>query len=84
MARIIDVAREAGVSRTTVSRYINKNIELPTATGARIDAAIKRLNYRPNLLAKSLSTGRSDLIGGRKSTRLNSSQIGRASCRERV
>ena len=63
MARIIDVAREAGVSRTTVSRYINKNIELPTATGARIDAAIKRLNYRPNLLAKSLSTGRSDLIG---------------------
>lgn len=63
MARIIDVAREAGVSRTTVSRYINKNIELPAATGARIDAAIKRLNYRPNLLAKSLSTGRSDLIG---------------------
>ena len=63
MAGIIDVAREAGVSRTTVSRYINKHIELPAATGDRIDAAIKRLNYRPNLLAKSLSTGRSDLIG---------------------
>jgi LacI family transcriptional regulator len=60
---IHDVAQDAGVSPTTVSRYLNNRIELPPATSARIDAAIKRFNYRPNLLAKRLSTGKSEAIG---------------------
>jgi LacI family transcriptional regulator len=60
---IHDVAQDAGVSPTTVSRYLNNRIELPPATSARIDAAIKRFNYRPNLLAKRLSTGKSEAVG---------------------
>lgn len=63
MATIHDVAQDAGVSPTTVSRYLNNRIELPPATSARIDAAIARFDYRPNLLAKRLSTGRSEAIG---------------------
>ena len=63
MATIHDVAQSAGVSPTTVSRYLNNRIELPAPTAARIDAAIAELDYRPNLLAKRLSTGRSEAIG---------------------
>lgn len=63
MANIHDVAQSAGVSPTTVSRYLNNRIELPAPTAARIDAAISELDYRPNLLAKRLSTGKSEAIG---------------------
>jgi LacI family transcriptional regulator len=63
MATIHDVAQHAGVSPTTVSRYLNNRIELPAATSARIDAAIRKLDYRPNILAKRLSTGRTEAIG---------------------
>ncbi len=63
MATIQDVAVSAGVSKTTVSRYLNNSIELPAATIARIDAAIAKHDYRPNLLARRLSTGKTDAIG---------------------
>ncbi len=63
MATIRNVAQTAGVSTTTVSRYLNKRIELPAATIARIDAAIAKHDYRPNLLARRLSTGRTEAIG---------------------
>ncbi|GGF41207.1 cytochrome-c peroxidase [Youhaiella tibetensis] len=63
MATIHDVAEDAGVSPTTVSRYLNNRIELPAATAARIDASIAKLDYRPNLLAKRLSTGKTEAIG---------------------
>ncbi|MDR3476302.1 MAG: LacI family DNA-binding transcriptional regulator [Devosia sp.] len=63
MATIHDVALSAGVSPTTVSRYVNNRIDLPAPTAARIDAAIAALDYRPNLLAKRLSTGKSEAIG---------------------
>jgi LacI family transcriptional regulator len=63
VATMQDVAQSAGVSKTTVSRYLNKSIELPPATVARIDAAIARHDYRPNLLARRLSTGKTDAIG---------------------
>ncbi|WP_252822492.1 LacI family DNA-binding transcriptional regulator [Mesorhizobium liriopis] len=57
-----EVAQEAGVSPTTVSRYLNHRIELPKPTAARIDEAILRLRYRPNPLARRLSTGRTETI----------------------
>lgn len=63
MATIRDVAQAAGVSVTTVSRHLNKRIALPAPTVSRIDAAIAKLDYRPNVLARRLSTGRTDAIG---------------------
>ncbi|MBS3848044.1 LacI family DNA-binding transcriptional regulator [Devosia sp. J2-20] len=63
MPTLSDVASAAGVSPTTVSRHLNNSIVLPQATRDRIDAAIARLDYRPNLLAKRLSTGRAEAIG---------------------
>lgn len=63
MATLSDVAEEAGVSPTAVSRYLNNRIELPQSTRDRIDKAIAKLNYRPNLMAKRLSTGRTEAIG---------------------
>lgn len=62
MATIHDVAQDAGVSPTTVSRYLNHRIELPASTAGRIDAAIAKLDYRPNLLAKRLSTGKTEAV----------------------
>lgn len=63
MATLSDVAIEAGVSPTAVSRYLNNRIALPQETRDRIDLAIAKLKYRPNLLAKRLSTGRTEAIG---------------------
>jgi len=62
MATLSDVAAEAGVSPTAVSRYLNNRIELPQATRDRIDAAIAKLGYRPNVLARRLSTGKAEAI----------------------
>jgi len=62
MATIHDVAASAGVSATTVSRYLNHRLDLPAPTVARIESAIAELDYRPNLLAKRLSTGRSEAV----------------------
>jgi len=63
VTRLIDVAGRAGVSVATVSRHLNGHIQLPAATVARIAAAIRELDYRPNPHARSLSRGRSDMIG---------------------
>lgn len=58
-----DVARAAGLSPATVSRFLNGSLNLPPETAERINAAITALNYRPNPHARSLSRGRSDTIG---------------------
>lgn len=58
-----DVARTAGVSVATVSRLLNGSLELPADTKARIEDAIRQLNYVPNPHARRLSRGRSDTIG---------------------
>lgn len=63
MATLNDVARLAGVSPAAVSRHLNRRIVLPPETRKRIDAAVEALNYRPNLLAKRLSTGRTEAVG---------------------
>lgn len=54
MATISDVAREAGVSRTTVSRYLNGQLNDSSDKAQRIARAIAELRYHPNLLARSL------------------------------
>src|SRR5688572_23392751 len=60
-----DVARVAGVSQTTVSFVINDTpgANIPQDTRERVMAAVKELNYRPNAMARSLSSRRSHTIG---------------------
>lgn len=60
---IHDVARQSGVSYQTVSRVINNHPSVAVTTRARVQQAIEQLNYRPSLLAKSLVTRRSGLLG---------------------
>ncbi len=63
MSTIKDVAEYAGVSKTLVSRYINKQSGVGAETGERIAEAIQKLNYRPNALARSLIQRRTYCIG---------------------
>jgi len=63
MATIEDVAKRAGVSTMTVSRFINESGYVGEKTRARILEAINELNYRTNLIAKSLVTKRTKTLG---------------------
>ncbi|QPC84983.1 LacI family DNA-binding transcriptional regulator [Phototrophicus methaneseepsis] len=58
-----DVAKEAGVSRKTVSRVINANGYVSEATRQRVEAVVRKLGYRPNLVARTLASARSTVIG---------------------
>ncbi|MGQ4386249.1 LacI family DNA-binding transcriptional regulator [Streptomyces sp. SAS_270] len=60
---IHDVAREAGVSRGTVSRVLNGGHYVSPAAQEAVNAAIHRTGYVVNRHARSLITGRSDSIG---------------------
>ncbi|WP_158280513.1 LacI family DNA-binding transcriptional regulator [Lacticaseibacillus chiayiensis] len=61
---ITDVAEKAGVSKATISRYLNGRFEhMSAATKAHIAAVIAELNYTPSPQASSLKTNRSHLIG---------------------
>ncbi len=57
-----DVAREAGVSQSAVSRAFRPGASVAPATRARIYEAAKRVGYRPNALAEALITRRSHLV----------------------
>jgi LacI family transcriptional regulator len=62
-ATIRDVAREAGVSVTTVSRVLNDSGPVKSATRQRIRDVARRLHFTPNTAARSLSTRRTNTIG---------------------
>lgn len=63
-ATIADVAREAGVSKATVSRFLNHRDKLLTRDIAtRVEVAIAALAYSPSPMAQALKRGRSRLIG---------------------
>ena len=62
MATIEDVAARAGVSRMTVSRVINKKGYVSAEARERVEAAVKELNYKPNILAKALVTKRTSIL----------------------
>ena len=61
--RMSDVAKLAGVSTMTVSRVLNENANVLDETRQRVFAAVERLGYRRNELARSLRERRSRQIG---------------------
>ncbi|WP_030623807.1 LacI family DNA-binding transcriptional regulator [Streptomyces sclerotialus] len=62
-ATIPDVAREAGVSRSTASRALADYGSVSPEARERVRAAAEKLGYRPNLLARSMITGRTHTLG---------------------
>lgn len=63
MVSIKDVAKLAGVSVSTVSRVINKRGKTSKETEEKVWRAIEILQYRPNLLARSLRSQKTKLLG---------------------
>ncbi|MEU0195485.1 substrate-binding domain-containing protein [Streptomyces afghaniensis] len=59
---IWEVAERAGVSHQTVSRFLKNDSGMKPATRARIERAVTELDYRPNLMARSMRTQRSHRI----------------------
>jgi LacI family transcriptional regulator len=62
-ASIYDVARESGVSVFTVSAVVNNKSHVGKKLRERVEEAIRKLNYRPNLIARSLAKQRTHTIG---------------------
>ncbi|MBA3020109.1 LacI family DNA-binding transcriptional regulator [Propionicimonas sp.] len=60
---VTDVARRAGVSAMTVSRVINQQARVADDTRERVLVAMRELDFRPNLMAQGLASGRSRTIG---------------------
>jgi LacI family transcriptional regulator len=60
---IRDVARAAGVSTQTVSRVLNDRPDVAPETFERIRQIIEDTGYRPNMLARGLTQGRSHVLG---------------------
>lgn len=60
---IYDVAREAEVSMATVSRVVNGNPNVKPSTREKVKDVIKRLNYRPNAVARGLASRKTTTIG---------------------
>ena len=58
-----DVAKLANVSHQTVSRVINGSTQVRPETRERVLAAMQKLEYRPNTMARALATGRSRTLG---------------------
>ncbi|WP_270933624.1 LacI family DNA-binding transcriptional regulator [Falsiroseomonas oryzae] len=58
-----DVARLAGVSQSAVSRAFTPGASIARETRARVEDAARELGYRPNAIARSLTTRRSRIIG---------------------
>ena len=63
MVSIKDVAEAAGVSTATVSRVLSNGLHVRPEVRERVMAAVERLGYRPNLVARSLRSQQSNTIG---------------------
>jgi LacI family transcriptional regulator len=61
--RLKDIARELNVSVITVSKALRGHTDISEATRERVLARVKELDYRPNMLARSLATGQSLIVG---------------------
>lgn len=63
MTTLKDLSRHLGLSVTQVSRAINGHDDVSEDTKLRVYEAAKKLNYKPNLSARRLATGRSGIVG---------------------
>ena len=63
MATIYEVSELAGVSLATVSRVMNNSGRVSDKTREKVLAAMRELDYRPNTVAQSLASHRSDCVG---------------------
>jgi LacI family transcriptional regulator len=63
MTTMREVAAAAGVSAKTVSRVFNDDPHVTAETRARVEVALRELNYVPNAVATTFRTGRSPVIG---------------------
>lgn len=63
MTTMRDVARVAGVSAKTVSRVFNDDPHVTPETRERVQWAMKKLNFVPNMLARSFRTGAASMVG---------------------
>lgn len=63
MPTIVDVANLSGVSTQTVSRVLNDHPYVSEKTRKKVQAAIKKLDYRPNIAARALSNGQTNSLG---------------------
>ncbi len=63
MATIYEVSKLAGVSLATVSRVMNKNARVSDKTKQKVLDAMDELGYRPNSIAQSLASNRSNSVG---------------------
>lgn len=65
MAKVtsLEVAEKAGVSRSAVSRVFTPGASVSKRTAEKVRKAAAALGYRPNVLARSLITGRSRIVG---------------------
>ena len=61
--RLKDIAAELGVSTITVSKVLRNKPDVGEETRRRVLQRVKELNYRPNLLARGLASGRSHTVG---------------------
>lgn len=62
-ARLKDIAQDLGVSVVTVSKVLHDHPDISSETRERVLKRMKELNYRPNLAARALVTGRSYSLG---------------------
>jgi LacI family transcriptional regulator len=63
MTTLEEIALKAGVGRSTVSRVLNDDPRVSDATRQRVLDIVRRENYQPNFAARTLASGRSDVIG---------------------
>jgi len=63
MATMVEVARLAGVSISTVSHVLNGTRHVESATRARVESAIERTGYRQDTLARAMRRARTESIG---------------------
>lgn len=61
--RLKDIARDLGISTVTVSKVLRGNKDISDKTRARVLKRMRELNYKPNMLARGLASGRTYTVG---------------------